>query len=63
MKEEIKPRKPAGPKIKIANRRLVNVSLGGIHEEKARRMGKGNLSAGLRLAVEAYQEEGNDKPE
>lgn len=54
-------RKPAGPKKRIERRRTINVSLSDDHIERAREIGKGNISAGLREAVDKY--EGNKDEE
>ena len=48
-------RKPAGPKKKMENRKIINVSLDEFHLEKAREIGRGNVSLGLRLAIESHK--------
>lgn len=45
-------RKPAGPKVKIKDRRYKNVSLGEAHIKKAREIGRGNVSEGIRVALD-----------
>lgn len=55
MNQENKPRKPAGPKTKIPNRRTINISLAAEHIEKARKIGLGNTSAGIRKALDEYE--------
>lgn len=50
-----KQRKPAGPKPTIKARRLINLSMGAEHVEKAREIGSGNISRGVRMAVENYK--------
>lgn len=57
MDKQIKPRAPAGPKPRLENRRSINVSLTDDLIERAREIGRGNISAGVRLALEAYREE------
>lgn len=52
----MKERKPAGPKPTIKNRRIINLSLGEDVVEKARSIGRGNVSAGVRKAVEEYKD-------
>lgn len=52
---ENKPRKTAGPKTKIPNRRTINISLAAEQIEKARRIGLGNTSAGIRAAIDGYE--------
>lgn len=63
MQEQPKQAKKRGPKVKFEDRQMRNISMPGALFDKAFRVGRGSYSAGLRLAVEAYQEEGNDKPE
>lgn len=48
-------RKPAGPKKKMENRKIINVSLDELHLEKAREIGRGNVSLGLRMAIESHK--------
>lgn len=55
MDTEIKPRKPAGPKRKLVNARMINVNLTDELVEKARDIGKGNISAGIRKALEKWK--------
>lgn len=50
-------RKPAGPKPKLKNPRAVNLMLTDETIEKARTIGRGNVSAGVREAVEKYDNE------
>lgn len=52
---ENKPRKPAGPKTRIKNRRTINISLAAEQIEKARKIGLGNTSAGVRRAIDEYE--------
>lgn len=54
-KKDLQVRKPAGPKTKIQNRRTINISLAAEHIEKARRIGLGNTSAGVRRAIDEYE--------
>lgn len=49
-------RKPAGPKPKLKNARAVNLMLTDETIEKARAIGRGNVSAGVRKAVEEYKD-------
>lgn len=55
MNQENKPRKPAGPKTCIHNRRTTNISLAAEQTEKARKVGRGNISAGVRKALDEYE--------
>lgn len=55
MNQENKTRIPAGPKTKIPNRRTINISLAAEQIEKARRIGLGNTSAGVRTAIDEYE--------
>lgn len=55
MNQENKPRKTAGPKTKIQNRRTINISLAAEHIEKARNIGLGNTSAGIRRALDEFE--------
>lgn len=55
MKQEKKTRIPAGPKTKIINRRTINISLAAEQIEKARKIGLGNTSAGVRAAIDGYE--------
>ena len=55
MNQENKPRKPAGPKVRIKNRRTINISLAAEQIEKARKIGLGNTSAGIRAAIDEYE--------
>lgn len=50
-----KPRKPAGPKPKLVNARTINLGLTVELIEKARVIGKGNVSRGVRMALESYK--------
>ena len=54
MNQEKKTRKTAGPKIKIPNRRTINISLAEEQIMKAREIGLGNTSAGVRRAIDEY---------
>lgn len=47
--------KSRGPKTKLVNRRCTNVTLTDAHIEKAKQLGRGNTSAGIRLALEQYK--------
>ena len=58
MTQENKPRKPAGPKTRIHNRRTINISLAADQIEKARKIGLGNTSAGVRRALDEYEMKG-----
>lgn len=55
MNQENKPRIPAGPKTRILNRRTINISLSAEQIEKARKIGRGNTSAGVRKALDEYE--------
>ena len=55
MNQENKPRNPAGPKTRIKNRRTINISLSAEHSDKARKIGLGNTSAGVRRALDEYE--------
>lgn len=55
MNQENKPRKTAGPKTKIQNRRTINISLAAKQIEKARNIGLGNISAGVRKAIDEFE--------
>lgn len=55
MNQENKPRKPAGPKTRIQNRRTINISLAEEQIMKARKIGLGNTSAGIRAAIDEYE--------
>ena len=57
MNQENKPRKTAGPKVRIPNRRTINISLAAEQIEKARKIGLGNTSAGVRRAIDKYEGE------
>jgi hypothetical protein len=57
--QEIKERKPAGPKPKLVNRRMINVSLTDETIERAREIGAGNISQGVRMAVDGYHKDEN----
>lgn len=50
-----KPRKPAGPKPKLVNARTINLGLTVELIEKARAIGKGNISDGVRRCIESFQ--------
>ncbi len=52
----MKQTKKLGPKYRLDNAMPRNVMLSAEHVEKARRIGRGNLSAGVRKAVEEYKE-------
>lgn len=58
MKNENKPRKTAGPKTRIPNRRTINISLAAEQIMKARKIGLGNTSAGVRRALDEYEMKG-----
>lgn len=51
---EHKDRKPAGPKPALPGRRTINVSLTDELIERAREIGRGNISRGAREAIEKY---------
>lgn len=55
MDNQIKHRKPAGPKRKLVNARTINVMLTVDLIEKARQIGKGNISAAIRKVLEEYK--------
>ena len=55
MNKETKPRNPAGPKTRIKNRRTTNISLAAEQIEKARKIGLGNTSAGIRTMIDEYE--------
>ena len=55
MNQENKTRKPAGPKTRIPNRRTINISLAAEQIMKARKIGLGNISAGVRKALDEYE--------
>lgn len=56
MKPENKPQQAtAGPKTRIPNRRTINISLAADQIEKARKIGRGNTSAGVRTAIDEYE--------
>lgn len=55
MNQENKPRIPAGPKTRIPNRRTINISLSADQIEKARKIGRGNTSEGVRAAIDKYE--------
>lgn len=57
MNQETKPRIPAGPKTRIENRRMINISLAAEQIDKARKIGRGNTSAGVRAAIDKYEEQ------
>lgn len=52
----MKQTKKLGPKYRLKHPMPRNVMLSAEHADKARRIGRGNLSAGVRLAVEEYKE-------
>lgn len=55
--ESMKQTKKLGPKYRLENAMPRNVMLSAEHAEKARRIGRGNLSAGVRKAVEEYKDD------
>lgn len=59
MKPENKPQQAtAGPKTRIHNRRTINISLAADQIDKARKIGRGNTSAGVRAAIDEYEVKG-----
>lgn len=48
-------RKPAGPKPVLPGRRTINISLTDEIIERAREIGKGNISRGVREAIENHK--------
>lgn len=54
--EPMNERKPSGPKPKLKNPRAVNLMLTDETIEKARTIGRGNVSAGVREAVDKHEE-------
>lgn len=63
MQDQPKQAKKRGPKVKFEDRQMRNISMPGALFDKAFRMGRGSYSAGLRLAVEAYQEKESEQSE
>lgn len=48
-------RNPAGPKPKLVNRRCINISLTDELIDRAKEIGHGNISRGVRLALESMK--------
>jgi len=53
----MKQTKKLGPKHRLEHPMPRNVMLSAEHAEKTRRIGRGNLSAGVRKAVEEYKDD------
>lgn len=64
-KRRIRPAVPSdilGRPATVKNGRSANYTVGEDHVEKILRIGQGNMSAGMRLAVEAYEEDIDGQP-